>query len=260
MMKEINNFADSIDFSKLNGLVPAVAQDYYSKEVLMLAFMNKESLKKTLETGYVHYYSRSRRQLWKKGETSGHIQEIKEIFYDCDSDSILLKIIQIGDACHTGHKTCFYSKLDNSLIKFNNNKDKKDKNINNEDINQDIEDTTDTKNIKDSEFNKEKFYSLKLIFDLIKSRKISDPEKSYAAKLINAGLEKIGKKLQEESLELIIAGFNKEKQGIIYEAADLLFFFMVLLVYLDIDINDVIIELKKREGISGIDEKNSRKI
>ncbi|MHB1679024.1 MAG: bifunctional phosphoribosyl-AMP cyclohydrolase/phosphoribosyl-ATP diphosphatase HisIE [bacterium] len=256
MIKEINNFADSIDFSKLNGLVPAAVQDYYSKEVLMLAFMNKEALKKTLETGYAHYYSRSRRQLWKKGETSGHTQEVKEIFYDCDSDSILLKIIQIGDACHTGHKTCFYSKLDNNLIKFNNSRDK---NIKNEDI-KDIEDTIDTKNIKDSEFNKEKFYSLKLIFDLIKSRKISDTEKSYTAKLINAGLEKIGKKLQEESLELIIAGFNKEKHDIIYEAADLLFFYMVLLVYLDIDINDIIIELKKREGISGIDEKNSRKI
>jgi phosphoribosyl-ATP pyrophosphohydrolase/phosphoribosyl-AMP cyclohydrolase len=252
-MKEINNFADSIDFSKLNGLVPAVAQDYYSKEVLMLAFMNKEALEKTLETGYAHYYSRSRRQLWKKGETSGHTQEVKEIFYDCDSDSILLKIIQIGDACHTGHKTCFYSKLDNNLINFNNNKDK---NIRNEDI----EDTIYKKNIKDSEFNKEKFYSLKLIFDLIKSRKISDPKNSYTAKLINTGLEKIGKKLQEESLELIIAGFNKEKHDIIYEAADLLFFYMVLLVYLDVDINDIITELKKREGISGIDEKNSRKI
>ena len=254
-MKEINNFADSIDFSKLNGLVPAVAQDYYSKEVLMLAFMNKEALKKTLETGYAHYYSRSRRQLWKKGETSGHTQEVKEIFYDCDVDSILLKIIQIGDACHTGHKTCFYSKLDNNLINFNNSKDK---NIGN---NEDIKDIIDTKNIKYSEFNnKEKFYSLKLIFDLIKSRKTSDPKNSYTAKLINAGLEKIGKKLQEESLELIIAGFNKEKDDIIYEAADLLFFYMVLLVYLDVDINDIITELKKREGMSGIDEKNSRNI
>ena len=257
MMSEKNDFIHSIDFSKLDGLIPAVVQDYYSKEVLMLAFMDDEALNKTLETGYAHYYSRSRKQLWKKGETSGHIQKVQEIFYDCDNDSILLKIIQIGDACHTGHKTCFFSKLDNSLINFGNSEVKniQDKNGTDSDAMH-----KNAESAKDIEFDGKIFYSLKLIFDLIKSRKTSDPEKSYVAKLVNSGLEKIGKKLQEESLELIIAGFNKERHDAIYEAADLLFFYMVLLVYLDIDIKSIILELKKREGISGIDEKNSRNI
>jgi phosphoribosyl-ATP pyrophosphohydrolase/phosphoribosyl-AMP cyclohydrolase len=257
MISEKNDFIHSIDFSKLDGLVPAVVQDYYSKEVLMLAFMDDEALNKTLETGYAHYYSRSRKQLWKKGETSGHIQKVQEIFYDCDNDSILLKIIQIGDACHTGHKTCFFSKLDNSLINCGNIKVE---NIQNK-ISKDSDAThKNAESAEDIEFDEKIFYSLKLIFDLIKSRKTSDPEKSYVAKLVNSGLEKIGKKLQEESLELIIAGFSKEKHDAIYEAADLLFFYMVLLVYLDIDIKSIILELKKREGISGIDEKNSRNI
>jgi phosphoribosyl-ATP pyrophosphohydrolase/phosphoribosyl-AMP cyclohydrolase len=256
-MNKKNDFIHSIDFSKLDGLIPAVAQDYYSKEVLMLAFMDNEALNKTLETGYAHYYSRSRKQLWKKGETSGHIQKVQEIFYDCDNDSILLKIIQTGDACHTGHKTCFFSKLDNSLINCSNIEVKN------------IQDKVGTdsgathknaESTEDIEFDRKIFYSLKLIFDLLKSRKTSDPEKSYVAKLVNSGLEKIGKKLQEESLELIIAGFTKEKRDAVYEAADLLFFYMVLLVYLDIDIKSIIIELKKREGVSGIDEKNSRNI
>ena len=258
MINEKNDFIHSIDFSKLNGLIPAVAQDYYSKEVLMLAFMNDEALNKTLETGYAHYYSRSRKQLWKKGETSGHIQKVQEIFYDCDNDSILLKIIQIGDACHTGHRTCFFSKLDNSLINCGNIIEVK--NIQNKIGIDSNSMNSDEESTEDIEFDRGIFYSLKLIFDLIKSRKTSEPEKSYVAKLVNSGLEKIGKKLQEESLELIIAGFNKERHDVIYEAADLLFFYMVLLVYLDIDIKSVILELKRREGVSGIDEKNSRNI
>ncbi len=222
MINEKNDFIHSIDFSKLNGLIPAVAQDYYSKEVLMLAFMNDEALNKTLETGYAHYYSRSRKQLWKKGETSGHIQKVQEIFYDCDNDSILLKIIQIGDACHTGHRTCFFSKLDNSLINCGNIIEVK--NIQNKIGIDSNSMNSDEESTEDIEFDRGIFYSLKLIFDLIKSRKTSEPEKSYVAKLVNSGLEKIGKKLQEESLELIIAGFNKERHDVIYEAADLLFF------------------------------------
>ncbi|MHB1545495.1 MAG: bifunctional phosphoribosyl-AMP cyclohydrolase/phosphoribosyl-ATP diphosphatase HisIE [bacterium] len=231
-MNEIELFLKKIDFSKLNGLIPAVAQDYFSKEILMLAFMNEEALKKTVETGYAHYFSRSRKKLWKKGETSGHTQQIKEIFFDCDNDSILLKVEQKGPACHTGHRTCFYSKLNNRLP-----------------VNLENKNTYDDKEI---------FYSLKLLYDLIKSRKGSDVEKSYSAKLLKEGPEKIGKKLQEETLEVILSVIENDKDKKIYEFADLMFFYIIMLVYADIDFSEVIYELKRREGVSGLDEKKNR--
>lgn len=231
----IDLFLNKMNFSKLNGLMPAVAQDYFSKEILMLAFMNKEALKKTVKTGYAHYFSRSRNKLWKKGETSGNTQEIKEIFFDCDNDTILLKVIQKGPACHTGHKTCFYSKINNRLSMANKNQ-----------------------NGVEGLQTKENFYSLELLFDLIRSREGSDPEKSYVAKLLKAGHEKIGKKLQEETLEVILSIINGDKSKIIYEFADLLFFYMVMMVYAEIDFFSIIDELKRREGISGLDEKKSR--
>ena len=108
-----------LDFSKLNGLIPAVVQDYQTGEVLMLAFMNNESWNKTLETGKAHFFSRSRNKLWMKGESSGNVQEVKEILIDCDEDSVVLKVNQIGDsACHTGYRSCFYRQLDNGKIKI----------------------------------------------------------------------------------------------------------------------------------------------
>ncbi len=234
---DISSLTDKIDFSKLNGLIPAVAQDYYSKEILMLAFMDKEALQKTLETGYAHYFSRSRQKLWKKGETSGNVQKITDIFYDCDNDSILLKVIQTGVACHTGHRTCFYSKVGLASA---------------------AQPAVYIEKEEKAEKDKEIFYSLALIFDLIKSRKTADTKKSYVASLLSAGIEKIAKKLQEETLEVVLAGFLDDRERIIYEASDLLFFYMVFLVLFDIDLTDIVAELKKREGTSGIDEKNSR--
>ncbi len=231
-------FLKKVDFSKQGGLVPAVVQDYFSKDILMLAFMNEEALRKSIESGFAHYFSRSRHKLWKKGETSGNIQEIRGIFFDCDSDSILLKVIQKGPACHTGHKTCFYSKINNGLIKT--------RSLENKGKEENKDDTL--KNL----------YSFKLIFDLIKSRKGSDPDKSYVAMLLKSGVEKIGKKLQEESLELILSALEHKRDKVVYEAADLMFFYMVFLVFADIDFFSIIDELKRREGISGLDEKNSR--
>jgi len=100
------------DFSKLNGLVPAIAQDVETHEVLMQAYMNKEAWEATLRTGLAHYYSRSRNKLWKKGESSGHLQQVKEVYLDCDSDCVLLKVIQVGGiACHTGHRSCFFNRV-----------------------------------------------------------------------------------------------------------------------------------------------------
>jgi len=102
---------DQIDFDKGNGLVPVVVQDANTKAVLMVAYVNREALEKTLETGYAHYYSRSRGKLWKKGETSGNVQKVKEVFLDCDGDTLLYVVDQRGVACHTGEYTCFFRKL-----------------------------------------------------------------------------------------------------------------------------------------------------
>lgn len=99
--------SDMLSFNQ-QGLIPAIVQDYHSGEVLMLAYMNKESLQKTMETGLTWFWSRSRQKLWQKGETSGHIQKVKEIFYDCDADALLIKADQTGPACHTGNRSCFY--------------------------------------------------------------------------------------------------------------------------------------------------------
>jgi phosphoribosyl-AMP cyclohydrolase len=100
---------NSLDFDKMGGLLPAIVQDAASGEVLMLAFMNREAWERTLETGEAHYYSRSRNQIWHKGDTSGNVQRVKDIFLDCDRDTVLLKVEQVGGAaCHTGHRSCFY--------------------------------------------------------------------------------------------------------------------------------------------------------
>lgn len=111
-MKNINreNFG-KIDFDKGYGLVPAIIQDYISNEILMMAYMSKESLEKTLESGYTCFFSRSRKELWNKGETSGNKQRVKEIFSDCDGDTLLIKVEQIGVACHTGERSCFHNKI-----------------------------------------------------------------------------------------------------------------------------------------------------
>lgn len=104
---------DAIKELKLNerGLIPAIIQDFRSNEVLMLAYMNRESLQKTLETGLTYFWSRSREKLWHKGETSGHIQKVKHIFYDCDEDTLLIKVEQVGVACHTGERSCFHREM-----------------------------------------------------------------------------------------------------------------------------------------------------
>ncbi|MHA1311651.1 MAG: phosphoribosyl-AMP cyclohydrolase [Candidatus Helarchaeota archaeon] len=112
--KEAENIVSNLDFEKGNGLISVITQDFENKDVLMLAFANKEAMKLTLTTGYVHYWSRSRNTLWKKGSTSGHLQLVKEIYIDCDTDAVLIKIAQIGAACHENYRSCFFRKLNES--------------------------------------------------------------------------------------------------------------------------------------------------
>lgn len=218
------------DISKIlfddKGLVPAVAQDSVTGEVLMVAYMNKESLKKTIAEKKAWYFSRSRQELWLKGGTSGNIQEVEKIYYDCDGDTILLRVNQTGVACHTGAKTCFFTNLETGL-----------------------------------EENQSQYTDpiMAQLFYILKSRKGSDPKSSYVASLYAKGTPKILEKISEEADELVEAANIKDNKEIVYEAADLLFHMMVLLAEKDIEMDEVYSELKRRLGTSGIDEKNSRK-
>ncbi len=198
-----------IDKIKFNGhgLVPAIVQDYYTKEVLMLAYMNKESFEKTILTKETWFYSRSRKELWNKGATSGHKQYIKKMSYDCDGDTLLLEVEQIGFACHTGEKTCFF----NPIIQEG----------------------------------KEEF-SILALFDLIKERKATPVEGSYTNYLFDKGIDKILKKVGEESAEVIIAAKNPDVIELQYEISDLMYHTMVLMVERGLEIDDILVELEKR--------------
>ncbi len=219
---------DKIDWEK-NPLIPAIVQDYKSNEVLMLAYMNREALNLTLSTSFAHYFSRSRQRIWKKGESSGNTQEIKEILIDCDNDTILLKVKQNGGvACHTGRESCFFTSLSTG------------------------------KEVK--EIKKEINYSIiDKLYHTILERKGAERESSYTAKLFSKGENTILKKVVEEAGEFCFAIKDRDEKEIIYEGADLLYHSLVALAIHNINPDRVKQELSKRFGISGIEEKKSRK-
>lgn len=205
--------------NKNTGLIPAVIQDYKTNEVLMLAYVNKESLKKSISTGTTWFWSRTKKRLWNKGETSGNIQKIKEIKYDCDGDALLISVEQIGNACHTGMKSCFYRTLEN----IDNNLDFK-------------------KYFKENS----KQNILDELYGVIESRiknKVSD---SYTYSLHRKGLDEIIKKFGEESMEVILSSKHQEKQDMISEIADLVYHLLVLMVEKKITLNELFDELKNR--------------
>ncbi len=218
---------DNIDWDK-NPLIPVIAQDSDSGEILMLAYTNEEAFGLTLKTKIAHYYSRSRKKLWKKGEQSGHTQEVKEIYLDCDSDTVLLKVKQNGVACHTGRYSCFFNRVDTTQEL------------------PPVEKEIDSYSISD------------ILYHVIKERKNSDPKKSYVASLFKKGENSILKKVVEEAGEFCFAVKDRDEKEIIYEAADLVFHTLVALGYADINPDLVKQELKRRFGLSGIEEKNSR--
>lgn len=203
-----------------DGLVPVITQDIETKEVLMLAYMNKEAYDKTLETGRVHYYSRSRQKLWLKGETSGHFQNVRDIRFDCDSDTLLILVEQIGGACHTGHKSCFYRNIQNDGM------------------------------LSDKVFEPSSVYgigdTLAALYGIISDRQINPIKDSYTNYLFDKGIDKILKKVGEETAEVIIASKNADKQEITYEISDLLYHLSVLMVKSGVTWDDLYAELEKR--------------
>jgi phosphoribosyl-ATP pyrophosphohydrolase/phosphoribosyl-AMP cyclohydrolase len=210
MNDEMNNAIplDQICYDE-RGLVPAIAQDYLDGTVLMMAWMNQESLQKTLETGETWYWSRSRRELWHKGATSGHIQKVRSIRYDCDSDALLLSIEQIGDiACHTGERSCFH-RVDS----------------------QKIAPTADT---------------LSEVYRVIRDRKDNPVAGSYTCKLLAGGDNQILKKVGEEAAEVVMACKDDDPSSIASEAADLFYHVLVALAHHNVDVRDVYRQLQSR--------------
>ena len=208
--KEVKMNIEQIKFDE-KGLVPAIIQDYYTKEVLTLAYMNKESLEITLRNKKTCFFSRSRQELWLKGETSGNYQHVVSVKYDCDADALLVEVKKDGPACHTGAESCFF----NSLFEA-------------EDY---------------SSFTPEKLY------ELIKDRKINPNEKSYTTYLFEKGLDKILKKVGEECTEVIIGAKNNDNDELRYEIADLYYHTLVLMIEQGLTIQDVKNELAKRHVV-----------
>lgn len=223
------NNIERIDWDKMQNLIPVITQDSLTNEVLMLAYMNKEAFELTTTTGYAHYFSRSKQRLWKKGEESGHTQKVIESFIDCDNDTLLLKVEQEGVACHTGRKSCFFTKLDTNEI------------INDVEI-----DTTNAYGVIDT------------LYHIIQDRKNDDPKKSYTAKLLKGKENSMLKKIVEEAGEFTFAVKDNDTEEIIYEGADLVYHCMVALASKNISPDRIKQELARRFGMSGIEEKNSR--
>lgn len=215
-----------MDFSQLKfdaqGLIPAVVQDWRDGTVLMLGFMNREALQKTLETKSVHFWSRSRNKLWEKGETSGHRLVLKDLFLDCDGDTVLVKAEPIGPTCHMGEKACFFTRLQS---------DAKPEGHKTPDAFGGI---------------------LERLYQTIQDRKRSPKPDSYVSSLLQGGADKVLKKVVEEAGEVVLAAKGGKREEIIYEAADLLFHTLVALGYHDIKPEEVYQELAGRFGKSGL--------
>lgn len=212
---ETQKFESAISWSefKLNsdGLIPVIVQDYQTSEVLMLAYMNEEAFNTTIAMGKMTYYSRSRQEQWTKGETSGHYQYVKSLTLDCDKDTILAKVSQVGVACHTGNPTCFFTEL-----------------------------------IKKEYLSKNPLKVFEEVYNVIADRKENPKEGSYTNYLFDKGIDKILKKVGEEATEIVIAAKNPEPEEIKYEISDFLYHMMVLMVEKGITWEEVVEELSQR--------------
>lgn len=194
-----------------NGLIPAIVQDHYTKQVLTLAYMNAETLALTIAEGRTVFYSRSRQEIWRKGETSGNVQRVVSITADCDADALVVEVVKDGPACHTGAESCFFNEVYVSP--------------------------------------ELKQFSWEGLYELIRGRKTDPKEGSYTTYLFEKGMEKILKKVGEESTEVIIGAMKNSKEETVYEIADVAYHVMVLMVEMGIIIEDITRELEKRHVI-----------
>ena len=201
---------DDLKFDE-KGLIPAVVQDYFSKQVLTVAYMNRESLEISMREGRTCFFSRSRQQLWRKGETSGNTQEIVTIKADCDLDALVVEVIKKGPACHTGSESCFF----NPVYQSESQQD----------------------------------FSMDALYELLKGRKTNPKEGSYTTYLYQKGIDKILKKVGEECTEVIVAGKGGDKAETIFEIADLAYHVMVLMVEMGIEPKDIFAQLASRHVV-----------
>ncbi|MGB9792883.1 MAG: bifunctional phosphoribosyl-AMP cyclohydrolase/phosphoribosyl-ATP diphosphatase HisIE [Thermacetogeniaceae bacterium] len=208
---EIKAVLERIKFDK-DGLVPAVVQDVENGDVLMVAYMNRESLERSLRTGRTWFYSRKRKSLWLKGETSGNYQYIREVRYDCDADTLLIRVEQVGNACHEGYRSCFFRCIGQPYVR----EEKGGSGI------------------------------LEELFAVIMERKETLPEDSYTAKLFRKGIDRITQKVGEEAVEVVIAGKNRDKAELIEESADLIYHLLVLLAECGVTPGEVWAKLAER--------------
>lgn len=212
---EVNTFQSAIPFEEFQlneeGLIPCIVQDYKTAEVLMMAYMNQESYEETIRSGRMTYYSRSREKLWKKGETSGNFQYVKSLTIDCDKDTLLAKVSQVGVACHTGSRSCFFTNL----------------------VQKEYDDTNPLTVFED-------------VFQVIQERKEHPKEGSYTNYLFEKGIDKILKKVGEECTEIVIAAKNPDTEEIKYEISDFLYHLMVLMAERGLEWKDITKELAER--------------
>ncbi|MEZ9598644.1 bifunctional phosphoribosyl-AMP cyclohydrolase/phosphoribosyl-ATP diphosphatase HisIE [Vibrio sp. 10N.286.46.A8] len=203
---EVGALSERIDWEKVDGLVPAIVQDYQSSQVLMMGYMNPAALEKTGETGQVTFFSRTKERLWTKGETSGNVLQLHNVALDCDSDTLLVKVNPIGPTCHTGTTTCWDGdKQEESQMVW-----------------------------------------LHQLEQLLAARKDADPESSYTASLYARGTKRISQKVGEEGVEVALAATSGDKAELVCESADLIYHLMVLLQDQGLSMNDVVNKLKER--------------
>jgi phosphoribosyl-ATP pyrophosphohydrolase/phosphoribosyl-AMP cyclohydrolase len=209
---------EDVKFDK-NGLVPAIVQDARTRQLLTLAYMNAESLRRTMETGESWFWSRSREKLWHKGETSGNTQRVMSIMTDCDGDAIALQVVPKGPACHLGHQSCFHDATADPSLEHSRS-------------------TMEGSSVGET---------LDDLYSVVESRRLMRPEGSYTTYLFERGLDKILKKLGEETSETIIAAKNEEREPLVREMADLVYHLLVLMVERKVTLEDVSQELSGRK-------------
>ncbi|MGR5556529.1 bifunctional phosphoribosyl-AMP cyclohydrolase/phosphoribosyl-ATP diphosphatase HisIE [Vibrio fortis] len=203
---EVNTLAERINWDKVDGLVPAIVQDFQSSQVLMMGYMNQDALAKTGETGQVTFFSRTKERLWTKGETSGNVLQLVNMSLDCDNDTLLVKVNPIGPTCHLGNTTCW-----------------------------DVDSQEETQMVW-----------LHQLEQLLAARKDADPDSSYTASLYARGTKRISQKVGEEGVEVALAATSGDKAELVCESADLIYHLMVLLQDQGLSMNDVVNKLKER--------------